>query len=92
MAQFELPIEAIPNQLFSTTLNGETWMIELTTRLSNLYISLTSKSNGLVLSNRICLDRTSLGFGFVFVDIDGTSNPTYEQLGTRYLLIWDSTV
>lgn len=90
--QYELPVEAVPNQFFTTSLNGITWSVTLETRLDNLYISLSNNNDGLVLSNRICLDRTYLGFGFVFVDIDGNSDPVYTGLATRYLLIWDDSV
>ena len=89
--QFDLPISPIPNQFFSTSLNGVTWGITLETRLGKIYISL--KRNGEdVLLNRVCLDRTPVDYGFVFVDIDGNSAPSYEQLGTRYILIYDDTL
>lgn len=89
---YQLPVSPIPNQTFSTTLDGETWQITLETRLDNIYISLESRSRGLVLSNRICLDRTYLGYGFLFVDIDGTNDPAFDMLGTRYLLEWTDDV
>lgn len=85
---YRLPVARVPNQFFSTSLNGETWDITLETRLEKLYISLSSKTYGLVLANRICLDRTYLGHGFVFIDIDGNNDPTYDLLGTRYILVW----
>lgn len=85
--QYNIPIEPIPNQFFSTSLDGVTWEILLETRLDNIYISLTN-NDGLVLSNRICRDKTHIGHGFVFYDIDGNSDPYYEMLGTRFLLIW----
>lgn len=90
--QYQLPVEAVPNQFFSTSLDGETWEITLETRLDKLYISLSSRTNGLVLSNRVCLNRTHLGHGFVFYDIDGDNDPEYTGLGTRYLLIWTDEV
>lgn len=86
--QYDVPVAAVPNQFFTTSINGITWSITLETRLDNLYISLSNNNDGVVLLNRICLDRTHLGFGFVFVDIEGDSNPEYTQLGTRYLLMW----
>nr|DAF69044.1 MAG TPA: hypothetical protein [Caudoviricetes sp.] len=92
MAQYELPVAALPNQFFTTSLNGETWEITINDRLGKLYISLSNRTDGLVLANRICLDRTYLGYGFVFVDIEGNSDPTYDLLGTRYLLIWTDEV
>ena len=89
---YQLPVAAIPNQFFTTSLDGETWEITINDRLGKLYISLSSRTDGLVLANRVCLDRTYLGHGFVFVDIEGNSNPTYDLLGSRYLLIWTDEV
>lgn len=88
--QYELPISAVPNQFFTTSLNGETWEVTLETRFNNLYISLSNKNDGLILANRICLDKTLIGHGFFFYDIEGNSDPTYDMLGIRYFLIWDS--
>ncbi|UYL86092.1 hypothetical protein [Acinetobacter phage vB_AbaM_BP10] len=92
MAQYDIPLAQVPNQFFTTSLNGVTWAITLETRLNNLYISLSNNNDGDVLLNRICLNRTYLGHGFVFVDIDGNSDPEYTGLGTRYLLIWTDEV
>ena len=92
MAQYDVPLAQVPNQFFTTSLNGITWSITLETRLNNLYITLSNNNGGLVLANRICLNRTYLGHGFVFVDIDGNSDPVYTGLGTRYLLIWTDEV
>ena len=86
--QYDVPVAPIPNQFFSTALNGVTWSITLETRLDKLYISLSNNQDGVVLLNRVCLNKTYLGFGFVFVDIDGDSDPTHDGLGTRYFLIW----
>lgn len=88
----ELPLGPIPNQFFSTSLNGETWEITLETRLDKLYISLSNRTDGLILSNRVCLNNTYIGHGFVFFDIDGDNDPEYTGLGTRYLLIWTDEI
>lgn len=85
---YQLPVSAKPNQFFSTTINGVTWNVTLETRLDNLYITLENKTDGLVLANRICLNNTYLGYGFLFTDIDGNNDPTYEKLGVRYFLLW----
>lgn len=85
---YQLPVSKNPNQFFSTSLNGVTWDVTLETRLDNLYISLSNRTDGLVLANRICLNNTYLGHGFLFTDIEGDNDPTYDMLGTRYFLIW----
>lgn len=84
---YEIPIETIPNQFLSTSLDGVTWGITLETRTNGLYISL-SKGADLVLSNRVCRNTVPLGHGFVFIDIEGNSDPEYTGLGVRYILIW----
>lgn len=90
--QYDVPVSAVPNQFFQTSLNGVQWLITLETRLDNLYISLSNRDDGDVLLNRVCLNRVPVGHGFVFVDIEGNSDPEYTGLGSRYLLIWDDTL
>lgn len=87
MTVYSVPLNKTPNQIVSTTLDGTTYFITLETRLGELYISIKVNDKD-VLLNRICLDRTPVGFGFVFVNIDGKTNPTYETLGGRHLLLW----
>lgn len=88
MAIYTIPLDAVPNQFLSTGINGETWSIKLETRLGQLYISLSNRTDGDVLNNRLCLDRTPVGHGFMFVDVDGTTDPVYEWLSGRYVLMW----
>lgn len=80
---YQIPLDAVPNQFLTTTINGTTWDITIETRLDKLYISLND-----VLYNRVCLDRTPVGHGFMFADIDGLQNPTYTGLGGRHVLLW----
>lgn len=84
---YKIPLQEVPNQVLSTTLDGVTWFITLETRLDNLYISLRQDDKD-VLFNRICLDKTPIGYGFVFVDIDGDEDPIYTGLRSRFNLIW----
>lgn len=84
----QIPLAQLPNQTFSTSLNGETWQITLETKLGKMYISLESSSRGLVLANRVCLNKAYLGYGFSFLDIDGNSDPVYTGLNERFLLLW----
>jgi len=88
---YEIPVEAKPNQFFSTSLDGITWGITLETRLNGLYISLV-RGNELVLSNRVCRNRVSVGYGFSFIDIEENKDPEYSGLGVRYILVWTDEV
>lgn len=85
---FTVPVDSVPNQNFTTSLNGEQWDITLETRLDRLYISLGNRSKGRILENRVCLDRTPVAGGFVFIDQSGTTDPVFEGLGGRYVLFW----
>ena len=80
---YTIPLNPIPNQTLSTTVNGKTWQITIETRLNRLYATFNDE-----LYNRICLDRTVLIDGFFFADLDGTENPIYEGLGSRFVLVW----
>ena len=71
--QYDVPVAAVPNQFFTTSLNGVTWSITLETRLDNLYISLSNNNDGVVLLNRICLDRTYLDFLNCFLLVTNSS-------------------
>lgn len=85
---YTIPLDTVPNQFLTTTLDGETWEILLETRLGKLYISLGNRTNGRVIENRICLDKKPITGGFVFIDQEGDSDPSFELLGSRYLLAW----
>ncbi len=82
-----IPLEAVPNQVINFTLDNENYVIYLSTRLNNLYISI--KKNGTyIVCNRICRNMTYICKWFVFMDIEGKSDPVYEGLGVRYNLFW----
>lgn len=90
-----IPITAVPSQQFNVTLAGQPCQISIYTLRSGLYMDLSL--NGTVLvqgirceyNNRIVRESYS---GFVgdlaFTDTQGTNDPTYDGLGSRYLLIY----
>ena len=84
---YQIPLQSIPNQSLSVSIDDINWFITLSTRKDNLYISLQRNSVD-VLLNRICRDSTPVGYGFVFVDQQGASDPTYDGLNERYALIY----
>ena len=87
MSVYQVPLEQVPNQLVSTTIEGITWYVTVEKRLEHLYISLKTGGEDKIL-NRVCLDRNTVGEGFVFVDLEGRTDPQYETLGTRHILLW----
>lgn len=88
MSYLSIPLDAVPNQTVQVQLGQETWEVTLETRLEELYISLSNRTDGVVLLNRVCRDRTLVSGGFFFYDVDGIENPVYTGLGGRYVLVW----
>lgn len=83
----EIPVQQVPNQTLTTTINNVIYGITLNTRLDELYMSIT-KNGEPIIYNRICLNKQPINEGFVFVDMDGLDNPVFSGLGDRYKLLW----
>lgn len=92
-----IPIAAVPSQSFTIQLNGQSCAINIYQLETGLYFDLTVNNQNIV-NTMICLNLVGLVreeyLGFVgqlaFVDTKGTSDPTYDELGTRYQLIYQS--
>jgi len=92
-----IPITATPAQSFTIQLNSQNCAINLYQKNTGLYFDLAINGNPIVQS-MICLNlvglvrETYLGFvgQLAFVDTKGTSDPTYDGLGSRYQLIYQS--
>lgn len=82
---YQIPLQQIPNQELSVDLaDGNSYDIELRTLLGNLYLSV--KLGGTYIhQNWICQNNNPIG-RFVFTDLDGSSDPTYDALNDRYVL------
>lgn len=95
----QIPLQAVPNQTLAITLDRQPAQIALRQNGNNLYLDLILNSS-YVVRTRICRDRQRLlldaqyrGFvgDFVFIDTQGTDNPTFRGLGgvgSRYQLIY----
>jgi hypothetical protein len=95
----QIPLQAVPNQTLSVTLDRQPVQIALRQNGANLYMDLLNNGE-YVVRTRICRDRQRLlldaayqGFAgdFVFVDTQGADNPTFRGLGgvgSRYQLIY----
>lgn len=82
---YQIPLQQLPNQIVTVDLSdGNTYDIELRSLLGGLYISI-QKNGTYTVQNQVCQDRNPIG-QFVFCDLNGTSNPTYDALTTRYVL------
>lgn len=92
-----VPLQAVPSQTLTINLANQICTIDVYQKLSGLYMNLyiegqTDPVIGGVLCenlNRIVRDLY-LGFvgDFCFIDSQGTSDPTYDGLGTRYNLAY----
>ena len=90
-----IPIQATPNQAVTVTLAGQSCQIDLYANLYGLFADLYI-ANQLVVAGTLVQDRnllvrsTYLGFvgDLCVIDTQGTSDPTYDALGTRYRLAY----
>lgn len=89
----QINITAVPSQTVEVTLAGQDCTIVLQQKEQGLLIDLTMGGVKLT-SGQVCRDRVRIVrhayLGFVgdlsFVDTQGTSDPEYSGLGTRYVL------
>jgi hypothetical protein len=91
-----IPLQAVSNQTLAVTLARQPVQITLRQIADALYLDV-AVSNRSIVRTRICRDRQRLLLdahyrGFVgelaFVDTQGTADPQFEELGTRYRLFY----
>jgi len=93
-----IPTQPVPNQSFLTNLAGQAMQINIRTMDTGLFFDLlpTQAGSSPIVSGVICEDRNRLVrdvyLGFVgdimFADLQGTADPVYSQLGSRFLLVY----
>jgi len=92
-----IPITAVAAQKFTIQLNGQSCAISLAQKNNGLYFSMTVNNNPCV-NSVLCLNLVGLirekYYGFsgqlAFFDTQGTNDPYYTGLGSRYQLIYQS--
>ena len=90
-----IPITAVAAQTFSIDLANQQCTVNLYQKSIGLFMDLTVNGTQ-ILAGKICLDRVNvvrysyLGFvgALAFVDTEGTSDPYYTGLGSRYILTY----
>jgi len=90
-----VPLKATENYSFQTNLSGQAVQINIYTKSTGLFMDVLV-NNSPVVAGVICQDRNrivrSAYLGFIgdlaFVDQQGTSDPIWSGLGTRYLLMY----
>lgn len=93
-----VPLQSIPNQTLQVQLNGQACTLDVFQYAFGLFISV-SVGNTLIIASVLCQNfnrivrNAYLGFSgdFVFLDMQGTSDPVYTGLGgasARYQLLY----
>lgn len=91
----QISLSQLANQSFQTVVAQQNCYITLRTLGENLYFSLSVDENVLV-TNKIVRNSVPLvlykhyGFigDFIFVDLQGNTDPTYDELNTRYVMMY----
>lgn len=94
-----VPLSALPAQVLKVSLSGVLVQITLRQRSTGLYADFEAGGQRL-LSGVLCQDRTwlvrerALGLpgDFLFADTQGQQNPEATGLGSRFLLLYHSSV
>lgn len=84
MTTVTIPLDATPNQTVSVVINNVRWTIKLNTRLGQLFASVENDRDGVIVRNRVCLDRVPIKGHLFFMDLDKNQNPTYTGLNSRF--------
>lgn len=94
-----VPLQAVPSQKVKTTLNDQIVELDIYQLRYGMFINVTVNGT-LVIGAVICQNLNRIirnaylsapaGFSgdFVFYDTQGTSDPTFAGLGTRYQLLY----
>jgi len=97
-----IPLQAIPSQTLAVSLGTQQCTINVYQKFYGVFLDLYSTNAisgplpSLIIGGQICqninLIVRSLYLGFIgdlaFVDTQGTSNPIYTGLGTRFMLVY----
>lgn len=86
MTLVTIKLEPIPKQSQSFVLNGLAHTIDVISRRGRLYISVW-RAGTYLLRNRALLSYAPVGFGLQLVDTEGTEDPVYTGLGSRWVLL-----
>ncbi|MBV1834637.1 phage baseplate plug family protein [Novacetimonas pomaceti] len=96
MTMQQIPLVATAAQSLNVVLSQQLVRLDLRQRATGLFMDVWCNGTR-VLCGVACLDRNPVVrdacFGvpgdLMFVDQQGTSDPSWDGLGTRYLLLWD---
>lgn len=93
---YTIPLDPLPNQVFSVEIDGKTVEFEFITRGAYLYMNLKVEEKqvlaGIICHNKSNLnlyDTTGLSGRIYFKDTQGELDPVYYGLNDRWLLIYE---
>ena len=84
-----VPLQPVPSQTISASLSGQQTTLAIYTRGGALYVDVVGLLYGVVCQHmNLILRDTYFAFqgDLAFVDIQGSSDPVYTGLGSRWLL------
>lgn len=92
-----IPIRAIPSQSFMSVINDVAFTFHFYQREGSMYCDLNVDDNP-IWYGLICHDRTPMkerrttifSGNLMFVDLEGTEDPTYPKLDSRFVLVYIS--
>ncbi|MBO1325339.1 hypothetical protein K2X14_11630 [Acetobacter sp. TBRC 12305] len=90
-----IPINAVAYQAIKVPLSGHSVQLDIQQRSTGLYMNITLDGT-LIMAGVICQDRTWIVrkayFGMpgdlAFQDTQGTDDPVYSGLGSRFVLVY----
>lgn len=90
-----IPVAPVPNQMLSVQLGGQVCEIAIRQKPSGLYLTLWA-DDVLIMSSILCLNAVPMSVEYskfpgslMFFDMNGSSDPEYSGLGSRYQLRYE---
>jgi len=90
-----IPLSAVPNQTITALLGNQNCRINVQQKFFGLYLDLAVGNTTIVLgvicqNDNLLVRYQYLGFvgDLLFIDTQGTNDPTFDGLGSRYQLVY----
>jgi len=90
-----IPVAQVPNQMLSVQLGGQVCEIAIRQKSSGLYLTLWA-DDVLIMSSILCLNAVPMAVEYssftgslMFFDTNGSTDPEYSGLGSRYQLRYE---
>ncbi len=91
----QIPLQAIPSQIVKAVLGNQNVQIAVYSKSVGIFVDVNSAGVDLVTGVLalhgvpiVCREYMGFAGNLLFVDTQGTNDPTYDGLGDRYQLIY----